>query len=67
MVMNNPIVEVDGLHRVFISFFYSAFKILGSQDKKVEADEKGRSRYSFTAVCYFKQVLSPSNRNYFHL
>lgn len=36
MVMNNPIVEVDGLHRVFTSFFYSAFKILKSQDKKKE-------------------------------
>jgi len=39
MVVNNPIVEADGLHSFFISFFYCVFKILRSQD------EKSRSRW----------------------
>lgn len=52
--------------------FSQAFPILLSRFwdlriKNVEADEKARGRYSFTAICCFKQVLSLSNQSYFHL
>lgn len=53
--------------------FSQAFSILLSRfgdlriKKKGEADGKARGRYSFTPICYFKQVLSLSNHSYFHL